>query len=142
MNSFKDIAYQILQETGKSLHSKEITKIALNRGWLKTVGKTPEFTMNAQLIVDINAKKEKSALLKQLLRLLVLIQKERKKLYQRVKRLRKKYRISKDISSVQKGDIAEARIAELVTLYGDTSLSCYEPISDDEGIDLIVKRKG
>jgi hypothetical protein len=28
MNSFKDIAYQILKEAGKPLHSKEITKIA------------------------------------------------------------------------------------------------------------------
>ena len=27
-------------------------------------------------------------------------------------------------------------------LYGDTTLSCYKPISDDEGIDLIVKEKG
>lgn len=45
MNSFKDIAYQILKEAGKSLHSKEITKIALQRGWLKTAGKTPEATI-------------------------------------------------------------------------------------------------
>jgi len=49
---------------------------------------------------------------------------------------------SRDISTKQKGDIAEARIAELVTLYGDTRLSCYKPVSDDEGIDLIVKEKG
>jgi len=49
---------------------------------------------------------------------------------------------SRGISTKQKGDIAEARIAELVTLYGDTRLSCYKPISDDEGIDLIVKEKG
>ena len=40
MNSFKDIAHQILKEIGKPLHSKEITKIALERGWLKTAGKT------------------------------------------------------------------------------------------------------
>ena len=48
----------------------------------------------------------------------------------------------KDISTIQKGRIAENRIAELITLYGDTSLSCYKPISDDDGIDLIVKQKG
>jgi hypothetical protein len=36
--------------------------------------------------------------------------------------------------------IAEARIAELIMLYGDTTLSCYKPIFD-EGIDLIVKKK-
>ena len=64
MNSFKDIAYQILKEAGKSLHSKEITKIALDRGWLKTAGKTPEATMNAQLVVDINSKKGKSRFVK------------------------------------------------------------------------------
>lgn len=64
MNSFKDIAYQILKEAGKSLHSKKITKIAFSRGWLKTAGKTPEATMNAQLIVDINSKKEKSRFIK------------------------------------------------------------------------------
>lgn len=60
MNSFKDIAYQILKEGDKPLHSKEITKIALERGWLKTAGKTPEATMNAQLVVDINSKGELS----------------------------------------------------------------------------------
>ncbi len=37
MNSFKDIAYQILKDGEEPLHSKEITKIVLERGWLKTV---------------------------------------------------------------------------------------------------------
>ena len=60
MNSYKEIAYQILKEAGKPLHSKEITKIALERGLLKTAGKTPMATMNAQLVVDINSKGELS----------------------------------------------------------------------------------
>ncbi|MBU4252014.1 MAG: hypothetical protein KKC39_04295 [Candidatus Omnitrophica bacterium] len=60
MKSFKDIAYQILKEKGKPLHSKEITKIALSREWLKTTGKTPETTMNANLIIDIKSKGELS----------------------------------------------------------------------------------
>lgn len=142
MNSFKDIAYQILEETGKSLHSKEITKIALKREWLKTAGKTPEATMNAQLVVDINSKKEKSRFIKTAPSTFGLNPNfiELKKV-QKIEKEDKKYTISKNVSSKQKGDIAEARIAELVTLYGDTSLSCYKPISDDEGIDLIVKRK-
>ncbi|OGZ24046.1 MAG: hypothetical protein A3A08_01375 [Candidatus Nealsonbacteria bacterium RIFCSPLOWO2_01_FULL_41_9] len=59
MNSFKDIAYQILKEAGKSLHSKEITKAALERGF-KTKGKTPWKTMDAELVVDINSKGELS----------------------------------------------------------------------------------
>lgn len=60
MNSFKDVAYQVLIEAGKPLHSKEITKIAIDHGLLKTAGKTPEATMNAQLVVDINIKGELS----------------------------------------------------------------------------------
>ena len=63
MNSFKDLAYTILKESGKPLHSKEITKRALEHG-LVTEGKTPEATMNAQLVVDINTKKEKSRFIK------------------------------------------------------------------------------
>lgn len=55
MNSFKDIAYQILKEVGKPLHSKEITKIALERGF-ETKGKTPQKTMDAELVIDINSK--------------------------------------------------------------------------------------
>lgn len=142
MNSFKDIAYQILKESGKALHSKEITKIALSRGWLKTAGKTPEATMNAQLVVDINAKKEKSRFVKTApstfgLNENIVIPETRE-----TKKPERVWAISKDVSTKQKGDIAEARIAELVTLYGDTTLSCYKPISDDEGIDLIVKEKG
>lgn len=64
MDTFKDIAIRILQEAGKPLHSKEITKIAQSREWLTTAGKTPETTMNAQLIVDINTKKENSRFIK------------------------------------------------------------------------------
>ena len=59
MNSFKDIAYQILKEVGKPLHSKEITRIALERGF-ETEGKTPWKTMDAELVVDINSKGELS----------------------------------------------------------------------------------
>ena len=146
MNSFKDIAYQILKEAGKPLHSKEITKIALDRGWLKTAGKTPEATMNAQLIVDINSKKEKSRFIKTAPSVFglnpVISQTTTKELAYEIEKEEKKYKISKNVSTKQKGDIAEARIAELITLYGDTTLSCYKPISDDEGIDLIIKEKG
>lgn len=143
MNSFKDLAYQILKESDKPLHYKDITKIALAKGWLKTAGKTPDATMNAMIIVDINSKKGLSRFIKTAPSTYSLnqsvIEKSNKS---EIKKLEKTYKISKDVSSKQKGDIAEARIAELITLYGDTTLSCYKPISDDEGIDLIVKEKG
>lgn len=144
IKTFKEIAYQILKEANKLLHSKEITKIAVEREWLNTAGKTPEATMNAQLIVDINSKKDKSRFIKTDLSTFGLNPefKEPVKKVEKAKEVDKVYKISKGVSSKQKGDIAEARIAELITLYGDTSLSCYKPISDDEGIDLIVKEKG
>jgi hypothetical protein len=151
MTTFKSIAYQILKEADKPLHSKEITKRALERG-LVTEGKTPEATMNALLVVDINTKKDGSLFVKTapstfaINKNIVLKAKSGKyniKGFQvELKKADKVWKISKNISTKQKGDIAEARIAELVTLYGDTTLSCYKPISDDEGIDLIVKEKG
>lgn len=143
MNTFKEIAFQILKQVEKPLHSNEITRIALERGWLKTAGKTPEATMNAQLIVDINSRKEKSRFIKfapSTFGLNPAYKDSTRPVSAQIKEA--KYKISKAVSTKQKGDIAEARIAELITLYGDTCLSCYKPISDDEGLDLIVKEKG
>ena len=143
MTTFKSLAYQILKEAGKPLHTKEITKRAIGYG-LATDGKTPEATMNALLIVDINTKKEKSRFVKTGPSTFAINPyfKETSEEIRKEKQEEKQYMISTGISSRQKGDIAEARVAELVTLYGETSLSCYKPISDDEGIDLIVKQKG
>ena len=138
MNSFKDIAYDILKEAGRSLHSKEITKIALKHEWLKTAGKTPDATMHAQLMADINSKKDKSRFVKTAPSVFGLNESVPKTI---VKEAEKVATISQGVSSKQKGYIAEGRIAELITLYGDTTLACYKPISDDEGIDLIVKEK-
>ncbi len=56
--------------------------------------------------------------------------------------LQTEHLISQTLSPRQKGDIAENRVAELIVLYGQRALSCYKPMSDDEGIDLIVKEKG
>jgi len=129
MTTFKDIAYQILKEAGEPLHYKEITKRALADNNFKTGGETPEFTMHASLNTDIRLQKEKSRFKKD--RAIFSINPKFKETGQ------------DKISSKQKGDIAEARIAELITLYGEeTSLSCYKPISDDDGIDFIVKEKG
>ena len=53
---------------------------------------------------------------------------------------KKEYKVSDTPMSVQKGNIVEARVSELILLYG-TNLSCYRPLSDDEGIDLISRKK-
>lgn len=60
MDSFKDVAYKILKETGKPLHSDKIVEMALDRGWIETKGKTPEATMRADLMRDIKNKGELS----------------------------------------------------------------------------------
>lgn len=142
-NTFKGIAYEILKEEGKQLHTNQITKIALSKGWLKSAGKTPEATMNAQLVVDVNKKGQNSLFKKvgpstfTLNEAIKTIRKEQLNEEQD----KKEYKISQTLSPPQKGDIVEARVAELITLYGN-NLSCYRPISDDDGIDLIIKEKG
>jgi len=143
MSSFKDVAIQILQEVGKPLHSNEITKIAISKGWLKTAGKTPEATMNAQLVVDINKNGEQSRFIKTGPSTFSINDSAAlPKKSPDIEEIKKKEAIISRVSSKQKGDIAEGRVAELITLYGDTEVSCFKPISDDEGIDLIVKPKG
>ncbi|KAA2219903.1 winged helix-turn-helix domain-containing protein [Maribacter flavus] len=54
MNRFKSSALKILKDSGKPLHYKEITRLALEAGILETNGNTPESSMNAQLITDVN----------------------------------------------------------------------------------------
>lgn len=142
MNTFKSVAFEILKEAKKPLHSDEIVKIAISRGWLKTAGKTPEATMNSALIVDVNKNGERSLFKKVSPSTFDLNggvkASNQKELSEQSEA--KEYKLSETLNSVQKGNIAEARVSELITLYG-SKLSCYRPISDDEGIDLIVKEK-
>jgi len=53
--SFTDSALKVLEEfgSGKPMHYKDITREALNAGWLVTEGKTPESTMYAQILTEI-----------------------------------------------------------------------------------------
>ncbi|MCG2789254.1 MAG: hypothetical protein L6405_04805 [Actinomycetia bacterium] len=46
------------------------------------------------------------------------------------------------LSSTSKGDIVEDRIKELILLKGQGLLSVYKPVTDTEGIDLIVVKNG
>src|SRR3989344_4329535 len=64
MNTFKQAAIEILKKSNKPLRYVEITKLALESGILETEGATPEATMNAQIIVDINNKKDGSDFIK------------------------------------------------------------------------------
>lgn len=135
--TFKDVAYEILKENDKKglgLHSHDITRIALKKGILVSDGNTPEMTMNSVIITDLKERGNKSR----------FIQRGPARFSINSNWIPKKEEIRKIgyLSTKQKGDIAEARIAELVTMYAKQPLACYRPISDDEGIDLIVKRKG
>jgi len=46
------------------------------------------------------------------------------------------------LSSVSKGNIVEDRIKELILLQGQGLLSVYKPVTDTEGIDLIIVKNG
>ncbi len=46
------------------------------------------------------------------------------------------------LSSTSKGDIVEDRIKELILLQGQGLLSVYKPVTDTEGIDLIIVKNG
>ncbi len=47
-----------------------------------------------------------------------------------------------ELSSKQKGNILETRFIELVSLGSNGRLSCFIPDSDDDGIDVMVNKKG
>lgn len=53
--SFTDCAEKVLRGQGKHIpmHYRDVTKIAIERGWLASSGKTPEATMYAQIIQEI-----------------------------------------------------------------------------------------
>lgn len=144
MKSFKEAAKQILSDAGRPLHYREITDRAINQGLIESEGKTPWATMNAQLSVDIKQNGENSTFGRSEPGYFYskiddkdFVASERK-----AKIVGVRHRITDGLKANQKGVLAEARVAELITLYGDEGLSCYRPMSDDEGIDIIVKRRG
>jgi hypothetical protein len=50
---FKAAAREILKEIGHPLHYSDITEIALESGYLRSAGRTPQNTMRARLSVDV-----------------------------------------------------------------------------------------
>ncbi len=64
MNKFRNAAIKVLEESKEPLHYKEITKRALEKGILHTEGKTPEASMNAQIVTEINSKGEFSTFIR------------------------------------------------------------------------------
>lgn len=56
MNTLKDSAIIVLERAKKPLHYKEITRLALEQWLFETSGKTPEMSINSQIILDIKHK--------------------------------------------------------------------------------------
>ena len=54
--TFLEAAKAILEETKQPMHFKKITELAIQKNYLKSKGKTPEWTMGARLSVDIKEK--------------------------------------------------------------------------------------
>lgn len=146
--SFKSVAKKILVSVGKPLHYKDITERALKNNLIESNGKTPWATMNAQLSIEI--KNENSDFYRSKpgyygLKKFVTAEINPVKLKLKTPKTTVKASrgtINAGLNSKQKGDVGEARVAELITLYGNEGLSCYKPVSDDEGIDIIAKRRG
>ena len=57
---FKAAAREILKEVGHPLHYSDITELALQSGYLKSAGRTPQNTMRARLSVDVRDNPETS----------------------------------------------------------------------------------
>jgi hypothetical protein len=64
MNKFKNAAIEILKEFKVPMHYKVITKRAIEKGILISDGKTPDASMNAQLITEVNALGESATFIK------------------------------------------------------------------------------
>lgn len=58
--TFMEAALAILEDAGEPLHYGEITRRALERGLLKTTGKTPDESLNSRLSVEIKKNGDKS----------------------------------------------------------------------------------
>ena len=56
---FKAAAREVLKEMGHPLHYSDITEIALESGYLRSVGRTPQNTMRARLSVDVRDNPER-----------------------------------------------------------------------------------
>lgn len=54
--TYLEAAYRVLcdQEDATPMHYKDITAVALDQGLLKSKGLTPDATMNAQIVTDVN----------------------------------------------------------------------------------------
>ncbi|MGN0827879.1 MAG: HTH domain-containing protein, partial [Kiritimatiellia bacterium] len=59
--SFLDCAYKVLEQfAGKHpMHYRQITQLALDKGWLQTTGNTPDATLYAQILTDIRRCRER-----------------------------------------------------------------------------------
>jgi len=59
-NSFKEAAYKVLKSKNTPLNIQNLTAIAIEKGVLKTSGRTPKASMGAQLYMDLKKLKNKS----------------------------------------------------------------------------------
>jgi hypothetical protein len=62
--TFTDAAREVLRQTGRPLHYKEITEIAIEKNLLSHVGKSPEVTMGARLAATLKKSGDDSPLVR------------------------------------------------------------------------------
>lgn len=147
MESFKQAAFHILASAINPMHYRDITQKALDQQLLSTEGRTPWATMSAALSQDIIRNGEKSVFMRSVpgyygLRKTHNLSAPLFPLPGATSKPKKIHPVVPGLISRQKGELAEARVADLITLYGTEGLTCYRPLASQEGIDLIVKRNG
>lgn len=115
MNTFLKFAQEVLRQAKQPLHYREITKRAIRSG-LKTKGKTPWATMNARIATDIQNQDQQSEFIRTDPGMYTLNPKVTRVRSFTAKGLIVKHKVTFSLNTKQKGDIAEARVAELITL--------------------------
>jgi hypothetical protein len=62
--NFREAALRVLRDEGKALHYEEISRLALERGYIEPRGKTPEDSISTELSRDMRKNGIKSEFLK------------------------------------------------------------------------------
>ncbi len=62
--NFRDAAFTVLREEGKPLHYEEIARLAEERGYITSAGKTPADSLSTELSRDMRNHGTRSAFVK------------------------------------------------------------------------------
>ena len=138
--SFLDGAERVLREIGKghAMHYAEITREALQRGWLTTTGNTPDATMYASIITDVN-RRQVAGLVSRFIRpspgMVALVQPKEPALVDRIEEhnMKVRHQVLERLLSMAPVDL-EKLVGDLMAAMGFVDIKVTPP-SRDGGVD-------